>query len=228
MLNILKKHSILYVEDELEIQANMKEYLESYFHTVDVASNGEDALKLYNKNRQDVLLLDINLPYLDGLSVAKEVRNQDMDTKIIMLTAHTDREKLLAATELKLTKYLVKPLTPKVFKEALHVLAKELMLSTSSSYLKFSTNYFWDRERKILITEEKEVLLLEKERRLLNLLIEKKSSVVSYEEIMVTLWDDSFEREISIESVKNQIRTLRKKIPKDTIENVYGQGYVYR
>jgi len=227
MLDTLQNHSILYVEDEPEIQANMKEYLESYFNTVDIASDGEEALKLYRRNRQDVLILDINLPYLDGLSVAKEVRNHDEDVKILMLTAHTDQEKLLTAVELKLTKYLVKPLTPKVFKEALNTLAKELG-SASNNFFKFSHNFFWDKEHKRLFSGDKEVTLLEKERRLLKLLIDNHSKIVSYEDIMVNLWDDSFERDISMDSVKNQIRTLRKKIPDNVIYNVYGRGYIFR
>jgi DNA-binding response OmpR family regulator len=227
MLEILQNYSLLYVEDEPEIQANMKEYLESYFHSVDIASDGEEALKLYTKNRYDVLLLDINLPYLDGLSVAKKVREKDENAKILMLTAHTDQDKLLAAVELKLTKYLVKPLTPKVFKEALNALAQELC-SSSSNFVKFSNNFFWDKERKSLLSGDKEVSLLEKERRLLRLLIENRSKVVSYEDIMINLWDDAFERDISIDSVKNQIRTLRKKIPENVIYNVYGQGYIFR
>lgn len=227
MLDVLQNYSLLYVEDEPEIQANMKEYLESYFQVVDVASDGEEALKLYRQNHQDVLLLDINLPYLDGLSVAREVRKTDKGVKILMLTAHTDQEKLLAAVELKLTKYLVKPLTPKVFKEALHTLAQELSL-TSESFVKCAENYFWDKERKRLLHGNNEVTLLEKERRLLGLLIENHTKVVSYQDIMVTLWDDAFEREISIDSVKNQVRTLRKKIPDNVIYNVYGQGYIFR
>lgn len=227
MLDILQNYSLLYVEDEPEIQANMQEYLESYFNSVDVASDGEEALKLYRQNRQDVLLLDINLPYLDGLSVAREVRKNDTNVKILMLTAHTDQDKLLAAVELKLTKYLVKPLTPKVFKEALNALAQELC-SSSNGFFKFSHNFFWDKERKRLLAGDTEVSLLEKERRLLQLLIDNRSKVVSYEDIMVNLWDDAFEREISVDSVKNQIRTLRKKIPENVIYNVYGQGYIFR
>jgi len=227
MLDILQNYSLLYVEDEPEIQANMKEYLESYFARVEVASDGEEALRTYQRGRHDVLLLDINLPYLDGLSVAKEVRKNNQEVKILILTAHTDQDKLLEAVELKLTKYLVKPLTPKVFKEALHVLAQELG-SSSTNFLKFSNNFFWDKEHTKLLSGEVEVLLLEKERRLLKLLIENRSKVVSYEDIMVHLWDDAFEREISVDSVKNQIRTLRKKIPENVIYNVYGRGYVFR
>jgi len=227
MLDILKNYSLLYVEDEPEIRANMTEYLKSYFDVVEVASDGEEALKLYQKSRHDILLLDINLPYLDGLSVAKEVRRKNVNAKIIMITAHTDQDKLLEAIELKLTKYLVKPVTPKVFKNALHSLANELC-SSSKNYFKFSNNYFWDKDRKMLLSGEKEVSLMEKERRLLRLLIENQSKVVSYEDIMVNLWDDAYERDISIDSVKNQIRTLRKKIPENLIYNVYGQGYIFR
>lgn len=116
MTSILKDHSILYVEDEPSIRANIVEYLESYFDTVYTASDGAQALELYNKHRPDIAMLDINLPYMDGLTVAREIRSQDEKIKLVMLTAFTDKEKLLQATELKLTKYLVKPVAPKLFK----------------------------------------------------------------------------------------------------------------
>jgi len=77
MLSILKRHTILYVEDEPEIQANISEYLSNYFGTIHLASDGKEALAQYYKNRPDVLLLDINLPNTDGLSVAQEIRESD-------------------------------------------------------------------------------------------------------------------------------------------------------
>ena len=64
MLKILKKHSILYVEDEPEIQKNIAEYLKNHFGTVYLASTGNEALLAYTKNQPDVILLDINLPVL--------------------------------------------------------------------------------------------------------------------------------------------------------------------
>ncbi|HFQ60888.1 MAG TPA: response regulator transcription factor [Epsilonproteobacteria bacterium] len=224
MLNILKNHTILYVEDEPQIQANITEYLESYFATVYVASDGKEGLSLYEEHHPDVLILDINLPYFSGLEIAKKVRQKDQAVKIVMLTAHTEQEKLLAATELKLTKYLIKPLAPKLFKETMHLLVQELR-KNPSVFVNLSATCVWNKKQEVLRINDIRVLLTEKEQRLLKLLIEHKNTTVSCEDIMVTVWEDALEKEISHNSVKNQISHLRKKLPDVSIDAVYGEGY---
>jgi DNA-binding response OmpR family regulator len=224
MLSILNNYSILYVEDEPEIQANIEEYLESYFKKVYLASDGKEALKLYQAHHPDVLLLDINIPYIDGLTLAKQIRQTDTSTKIVMLTGVTHTHKLLEATELKLTKYLVKPISPKIFKETMKLLSVELTQSPSD-FIEIAKHCIWNKRQKMLSIDDKPIVLLEKELKLLEYFIQKKGYTVHFEEIMLELWEDAFEREISIESVKNQVSHLRKKLPKNTIVNVYGQGY---
>ena len=227
MLSILKRHSILYVEDEPEIQANIAEYLGNYFRAIYLASDGKEALTQYNKHHPDVLLLDINLPSIDGLTVAQEVRRHNSTVKIVMLTAFTEKEKLLKATELKLTRYLIKPVSPKKFKETLHILASELM-NNPSRFIKLNEGFIWDIEQEKLSFESEQIILTEKEHRLLKLFINQKGKPIRYEKIILTLWDDAFGREISIDSVKNQVSQLRKKIPNVDISSVYGEGYILK
>ena len=227
MISILKKHSVLYVEDEPEIQLNIAEYLENYFGNIVLASDGYEALAQYKKHQPDVLLLDINLPNLDGLTVAREIRKHDQTIKIIMLTAFTEKEKLLKAVELKLTRYLIKPVPPKAFKEALSVLAGELM-NNPSRFLRLSDDITWDVEKESLSFDGERVVLSEKEHRLLKLFISLKGKSISYDKIAVTVWDNTFDRDVSIESIKNQVSQLRKKIPSMSISSVYGEGYVLK
>ncbi len=227
MLSVLKKHSILYVEDELEIQANIAEYLGNFFGAIHLASDGKAALEQYHKHRPDALLLDINLPNLDGLSVAQKIREHDQNIKIIMLTAFTEKEKLLKATELKLTKYLIKPVAPKKFKETLGILAAELM-HNPARFLTLSEGLTWDLEQEQLSCEGEAVVLTEKEHRLLKLFISRKGESVRYEKIESVVWGEAFDREISIDSVKSQVSQLRKKIPNVCIKSIYGEGYTLK
>lgn len=224
MIDILKNYSILYVEDEPEIQANIAEYLESYFDTVYVASDGKKALSLYHTYHPDVLLLDINIPYMSGLEVAQKIRENNKIVKIIMLTAHTEKEKLLLATELKLTKYLIKPIAPKIFKETMSLLASELK-QNPNTFVHLAPHTLWDREKELLYLNEKSITLSEKEHRLLKLFISHKGSTITYSDIMVNVWEDSFDKDISLDSVKNQISHLRKKLPEGCLNTVYGKGY---
>ena len=224
MSDILKESTILYIEDEPEIQANITEYLRGFFAMVYTAANGTKALEYYARYHPDVILLDINLPDIDGLSVAREIRKHDQDIKIVMLTAHTEQEKLLQATELKLTKYLIKPVRPREFKMTMQLLAKELY-HNPSRFITLTQGCLWDTRYERLQIGEETIELSEKSHLLLKLFIEKKSQVVTYEDIMVALWEDAFEQEISIGSVKNQVSLLRKKLPEDCIHSVYGIGY---
>ena len=226
MLSLLKNHTVLYAEDDMIIQKNIKEYLENYFDKVYVASDGEEAFQLYSQYHPDVLLLDIHLPYLSGLALSKKIRKKDFNVKIMMLTADSEKEQLLLATELKLTKYLIKPFTPRLFLEALELLANELSLNPST-FIYIDKEYSWDKRLEILLKNGSKVSFSDKEYRLIKLFMTHKGNLVSYEEIMVEVWEDSFEREISIDSVKNQVSLLRKKLPKKTIVTVYGKGYLF-
>lgn len=227
MIPMLKEHSILYVEDEPEIHKNVTEYLENHFGSVYPAYNGQEALNQYHAYRPDVLLVDINLPAIDGLTVAQEIRKDDPNIKIVVLTAFTEKEKLLRAIELKLTKYLIKPVHPKAFKETLRTLSEEL-LSNSSQFLALSDRCTWDKQKEQLSLDGENIVLTEKEHRLLKLFIFHKGKPVNYEKIVITLWDDAYDREISIDSIKNQVSQLRKKTPNVCIRSVYGEGYILK
>ena len=227
MLDILKNHSILYVEDEPHIQANIADYLRDFFGDVWVADDGREALMLYTQETPDVVLLDIEIPEIDGLTVARTIRDQDRHVKIVMLTGHTEQERLLEATELKLTKYLVKPIAPKAFKSMLKLLAEEL-LDNPIRFARLSQGYVWDRIEERLCFHGETVPLSTKSRALLKLLMDHRGQIVTYTDIMVVLWEDAWDRDISIGSVKNQVSLLRKHLPKNSIESLYGQGYKLR
>jgi len=227
MKSLLKHYTILYVEDDVKIQQEMKQYLEAYFKTVYTASDGEEGLEVYECYFPDVLLLDIDLPKMDGLTLAKRIREENSRAIIVMLTAFTDKEKLLAATELKLVKYLVKPVDLAAFNETMELVAKELLQNTPKHHA-LGESYCWDADRQVLLYRDETVPLSTKEQKLLKLLVQHRNEAVSYEDIMAEVWEDEFEREISINCVKNIVSDLRKKLPKDAIKNVYGKGYMLR
>ena len=225
MKELLKNYSILYVEDEPNIQKNMAEYLEGYFKTVYLASDGKEGFALYKAHKPDALLLDINLPYIDGLSLATNIRKDDKNVSIIMLTAFTDKEKLLEATELKLLKYLVKPIDLQEFQNTLDMLAVELT-ETSQSMISLGEEYTWNKNTQKLLHHGEELTLTAKELQLLKLLVKHQHKSISFEDIMAYVWADEFDREVSVNCVKNIVSDLRKKLPKDAIKSVYGTGYM--
>ncbi len=221
----LYPYKILFVEDEKATRENYVLYLKMLFSEVYEAKDGEEAYQLYKDKKPDIMIIDINIPKLNGLELLKKIRVNDYSTKAIMLTAHTDKTFLLEATELKLTKYLVKPISRKDLKETLELTINELLKYTVSAIKKINLpdNYSWDTELKELKHHNTSVDLTNKEKILLKLLFSHKNRVFTYDEIFEYVWE--LEEEISLNSLKNLIKRLRKKLPDNTIGNVFNEGY---
>ena len=223
---ISTKYSILYAEDKQETRESYTSFLESSFKTVSVAADGEEALELYRKHHPDILLLDINMPKVDGLEVSRQVRERDSRTRIIMLTAHAEQERLLQATELGLTRYLLKPVKRQEFREALHKAVTELeKMQKNEDEVALSEGYIWHRTLKKLTTENREVKLTKREIILLDCLSERVGYTFSFEEILYSFWDKGIEKELTEDGLKALIKRLRQKLPSGIIENVFGVGY---
>lgn len=218
--------TLLYAEDEVETRKNYANYLKRYFKEIFVVENGQEALDCYEKNSPNILLLDINMPLINGLELAKKIRLKDKKTRIIILTAHLEQDKLLFAAELNLTKYLPKPISRLKLKEALKEAASQYKeLDFANSTISLSEDFIWNNNTKKLSRNKEDIKLTKHEILLLELLTSKKNSIFSNDEISLYLWNDVSDLEYSATKLKDIIKRLRKKLPKDTISNIYGAGY---
>ena len=224
--NQIYPYKILFVEDEESLRKNYISYLKMLFSHVYEAKDGEEALSLYRKERPDILIVDIHIPKIDGLELLKIIRKEDITTKAIILTAHINTEFLLKATSLKLVKYLKKPVPRKDLKEALFLAVSEI-----SSYeiipitiINLEEGYSWNAQSKELKHFNKSIDLTNKERLFLALLFSHINKVFSYNDIFYHVWED-YNETGSFNGLKNLIRRLRKKLPKDLIQNVFNEGY---
>jgi len=218
----LKNLTILYVEDDKNIQMHIAEFLKRYTSYLYLASSGEDALKLYKKVRPDILLLDINLPGISGIDLAKIVRKNDLKTRIIISTAYTDKEFLLTAVELMLTRYLVKPVTTIELVNALSKAALECNNNDNTHLINLGKGYFYDKASKLILLEKKKILLRRKEMQLLEFFIANKEQTLSYDVLQYEVWQDM---PMSKDAIRAQIRNIRKKTHAHIIENINAIGY---
>ena len=219
MNNELLKLTLLYVEDDEIIRQNAVEYLSDYFKEVYQAKDGLDALEVYRTKKPDIIITDIEMPRLDGLTMAKKIRRKDKTTPIVITTAFTDTEYLIQAVELQLIKYIVKPVTSKKLNEALALLSEYLHIN---SIVSIDKEKQYDNLNKCLMIDKELVTLTHKELQLFDLLAKNHHRVVNYEEIENTVWYDDY---MSKDALRALIRTLRKKLQGDYIENVSGFGY---
>jgi len=216
--------SILIAEDEKQLLNSMVEYLELFFVHVYTAEDGLTAYKIYKKQKPDIIISDIHMPHLDGLSMIEKIRKKDLETKIIITTAHSEKEKLMQAIELHLVKYMVKPIQSDKLKELLLTLVDELRQKKDWVYLKES--FYWDKTKKRLFHDEDEVVLKPKEQKVLELLCSRTNQSISAIDIYNYLYEDQPERDFSSDAITSLMKRIRQKLPKETIKSSYGVGYI--
>jgi DNA-binding response OmpR family regulator len=216
--------SILIAEDEEQLLNSMLEYLELFFENVYTAQDGKTAYEIYEKVKPDIIISDINMPHLDGLSMIEKIRKKDQQTKIIITTAHSEKEKLMQAIELHLVKYLVKPVQSDKLKELLLSLVDKLRQKRDHIYLK--EDFYWDKTKKRLFHKKDEVSLKPKEQKALEFLCSHSNQSISAIDIYNYLYEDQPERDYSSDAITSLMKRIRQKLPKETIKSVYGVGYI--
>lgn len=218
-LNKLKSYKVLYVEDDLGIQKNIKEILEYYFKKVFVASNIADAQKIYEDDSIDLIITDIKLANDSGLDFIKRIRQTDRNTRAIITSAYTNLDYLLEATELNLLKYIVKPINSEKLLESF-----ELFLDSfeGNNIFVIREDFLINFDKSLVEYKEEEMDLTKKENIFLKLLLDK-NRVVTYEEIQNYFCED--DTIMTQNALRLFIKNLRKKLPKDFLKNVQGVGY---
>jgi CheY-like chemotaxis protein len=109
--NIASNLTILYAEDEEDVRINMIAILEMFFKKVVVAHDGRDAIEKFKENKIDIVVTDVRMPYVDGLELAKYIKQVDKFVPIIIATAHNDIEYFVSSIKIGVTNYLLKPIT---------------------------------------------------------------------------------------------------------------------
>ena len=214
---------LLYVEDDSIARENGIEYLENYFDTIYSASNGLEALTLYDKYKPDIIITDIEMPKLNGLEFVEQIRKKDTETQVIITTAYSHKEYLFRAIELKLIKYLVKPINEKDFEEAITLCIENINKETNNSnIIHISNDTIFDTYNKTLVKDGELVKLRTKELDLLCLLIKNKTRFVTYVEIENEIWIDLA---MTKDALKTVIKNLKSKLPQNSITNLSGTGY---
>ena len=115
----MNKYNLLYIEDDTETIENILYFLKNRFKNIYIAHDGKEGLELYDSQKIDLILSDINVPFLSGLQVAEKIRKNNSIIPIILLTAYSERNKLLKAIDLQIDAYILKPLNIKELNNAL-------------------------------------------------------------------------------------------------------------
>lgn len=215
---------ILIIEDEEGIVAPLKAGLERRNFAVDTAFDGIAGLRAAQVNSYDCILLDLNLPGLDGLEVAKRLREKGNNTPVLMLTARELKKDIWSGFESGADDYLTKPFD---FVELVYRINALIRRNSQQQGDILKVGDIEVDTNAISVTKAgTEISLNKKEYGILEYLIRKKGVMVSAEELLEHVWNasiDSFSQ-----TVRTNIKTLRKKVDpnKKIIKTVKGYGYI--
>jgi DNA-binding response OmpR family regulator len=212
---------VLVVEDEHKIANSIKRGLEQEGYAVDVAYDGEDGYDLASSESYSVIVLDLMLPGMDGMSICKKLRDEGNHTPILILTARGELSDKVDGLNSGADDYLVKPFAFAELVARIKALGRRpkegLGTILTVGDLTLDTVEFSVKK------SGREVELSRKEFSLLEYLLRHKGKVVSKEQITQNVWD--YEADILPNTVEVFIGYLRNKIGKDVIKTVRGFGY---
>lgn len=217
------KQNILIIEDDIETLEIMVELFESTFSNVYTSTNGYEAIEIFEKNLIDVILCDINIPKLNGLDTISKIRELDYSIPIIIISACSDTQTLLKASNCNIQGYILKPImfddVQNIKNKIFHHQNYEFM--NKNIEINFSTSL--NLQNNQIIIEGKIIKLTIKETEFLKLLIKKKGYIVSYEIIDQVVWGE--ENIMSSTSLRTLVKNIRKKLSCEIIENIPKMGY---
>ncbi len=178
ILNRLSDYTLLFVENEEGIRKNFEEYFALLFKEVYIAKDGVEALEMYHLNRPNLILTDIKMPNMDGIELVQKIREDDKETSIVIISAHTELELLLKSIPLNLIEYMVKPLN----ETKLLQVFKNFLNQNSPIDLQYN------REKSEVITNNVKHILSNKENIFLDKLL-NQNRIITYNEIADEIWD---------------------------------------
>lgn len=213
--------SILVMEDDVNIQELIVEFLKAEGYDVDYASDGLEGIQLFKKKEYDLVLLDIMMPNLDGYSVCKMIRKSS-NVPIIFLTALNEESEQLKGFELECDDYITKPFSFNLLIQRVKAVLRRGKTNLSNDYLTFEKIKL-DLNTYSVQLEEKNIELTLKEFNILKALIEKYPQVITRESLLDSIWGYDYYGDTRI--VDAHIKNLRKKISLPYIKTVKGIGY---
>lgn len=215
---------ILFIEDEKKITDALKELCRIQNIDCDVANDGEEGLLFALNPIYDVIVLDIMLPGKNGLEILKEVRDHDITTPILLLTAKGTVDDKVKGLDLGADDYLVKPFSAKELFARIRALSRRPDNEIKGECIDFEDVSF-NTKKNTLITKSNEYKLSVKESKILEMLIKRPNQVFTREQILDRVW--GFDKEVNENNIEIYVHNLRKKLA-DTdvkIDTIRGVGY---
>lgn len=221
---------ILVVEDDPNFGSILKDYLSLNDYEITLAKNGIEGYEKFRKEDHDLCILDVMMPYKDGFTLAKEIREKDDQIPIIFLTAKNLKEDVLKGFKIGADDYLAKPFDSDVLLAKIKAILNRKNVAKVPESDSFEFNFgnfsFNSKLRFLKFKEEEPIKLSPKENNLLRLLVIHINDLLSRDLALNKIWrDDNY---FTSRSMDVYIAKLRKYLSKDEnvqILNIHGEGF---
>lgn len=219
---------ILIVEDEKKVASFIKKGLEEELFQVDSASNGKEGLELVLHGEYDLIISDIMMPQMNGIQMVKELRNNNVETPILLLTIKDSTKDKVDGLDSGADDYLTKPFA---FEELIaRVRALLRRKETQKNNVLTIDNLRMDLVAHKVLRDNKEIILTPREYSILEYLLRNKNKIVSRTKLIEHVYDFHFDSGTNVVDV--YINKLRSKIDQDSakqlIHTVRGIGYIIK
>lgn len=225
---------VLIADDEKEIRDLLKKYLERELYTVDIAINGEEAIRLFEQNKYNLIILDLMMPKIDGIEVCRRLRDKT-NIPILMLTAKDQEVDKILGLSIGADDYITKPFSINEVVARVKALMRRFLILGSNTNTQEETVLTFkgltiDLKKYTANVNGKEISLTGKELELLKFFASNPEQVFTKTQIFRNVWDSNYIEDDN--TVMVHIRKLRKKIetnPSDPkfIQTVWGIGYKF-
>lgn len=217
-----EKKTILYLEDDVSVRSPIAAFLRLRDFEVIEASNGKEGLKIFEEMHIDLLITDIDMPYMDGLSLAQKIRQNSSNVPIIIISGHSDKEKLLRGIRVGLIDYIYKPVSRSALKDAIN---RAFSATQTKSIIAIDSEYSFNIQTKILFRNDELVVTTYQQTRALEYLLRFPNQIVSSKELFAFIREDHM-LEYNGANLRNTIKRLRELLPPNAIETIHKQGYI--
>ena len=216
---------ILLLEDDANLNETVTEFLDELGYDIVSVYDGYEAQEKLYESKYDLLLLDINVPGINGLELLKESRKEGVVAPAIYITSMDSVDDLEKGFQSGCDDYIRKPFALKELQIRVETLLRRSFFHEDIEFLKISDSIAYDIKNNTLKMDGKNVSLGNKESKLLKLFMKTKGEVISHEQIYKHLWD--YDEEASDTALRTYIKNLRKIIGKDRIVSIKKQGYKF-
>jgi len=214
---------ILLIEDDVAITESLKLYLENSGFWVDIMHTGNKAVEKILSGKYALILLDVNLPTKDGITICKTVRKTSK-IPIIMLTAKTSETDILTGLDTGADDYITKPFSPKELISRINALLRRSIGEVNTSHILHIRNISIDTQKVQVFVDNEEITLTKNEYELFLLIAQANGNVVERNAIMKKVF--GYENYILDRTIDTHIKNIRKKCnDKDIILTIRGKGY---